>query len=64
MPVQLMSCNGGTGGENSLANQLAKELGRPVSGYDGDVLYTMPVWPFRAGVAPVPGVNNKTYGGK
>ena len=64
MPVQLMSCDGGTGGENSLANQLAKELGRPVSGYDGNVLYVMSVWPFKASVSPVPGAKNNTYGGK
>jgi RHS repeat-associated protein len=64
MPVQLMSCDGGAGGDNSLANQLAQKLGRPVSGYDGNVLYVAPLWPFKASVSPVPGAKNNTYNGK
>jgi hypothetical protein len=61
IPVQLMSCDGGTGGDESIASKLAKESGRTVSGYDGKVLYIMGLWPFPGSVEPVPGVKNRTY---
>ena len=60
-PVQLMSCNGGTGGDKSVAQSLADLLGRPVSGYDGLVLYRAPLWPLDANVSPIPGAKNQTY---
>jgi RHS repeat-associated protein len=63
-PVQLMSCYGGTGGDKSVAQQLANQLGRSVSGYDGLVLYRAPLWPFSASVTNLPGVSNQTFSPK
>ncbi len=62
MPVQLMSCWGGTGGDDSPAQKLANETGGTVSGYDGYVVYTSgdPFGFVKPGVGPVPGVNNVT----
>jgi RHS repeat-associated protein len=60
MPIQLMSCYGGAGGDDSIASKLSKELGVTVNGYDGLVLYRAPLWPFSAKVSPLPGVKNKT----
>ena len=63
-PVQLMSCNGGTGGDTSVAQKLANQLGRSVSGYDGLVLYRAPLWPFSSSVTHLPGVSNQTFSPK
>lgn len=60
-PVQLMSCYAGTGGDNSLAQQLSNALGVPVFGYDGYVVYQAPAYPFFGSVYPVPGVTNNDF---
>lgn len=62
MPVQLMTCNGGTG-PNPIAKQLADILGgdTKVSGYDGKVVYQSPLSPFSADVYPLPWVDNKSF---
>jgi RHS repeat-associated protein len=62
MPIQLMSCNAGSG-SNPIAKQLAGALQTPanVSGYDGYVFYVPPT-PFNSPiVSPFPWVSNNAY---
>ncbi|MDR0407873.1 MAG: hypothetical protein LBH45_02975 [Campylobacteraceae bacterium] len=47
-PVELKVCFSARGGENSLANQLSKELGVPVKGYQNTYEYH-PITPFLNG---------------
>ena len=66
MPVQLMTCFGGAGGKDSVANQLHEATGRVVSGHTDNVQYSPRYpggWP-RASAKPVKGAKNVTFGGK
>ena len=62
MPIDLMSCDAGSG-PNSYAEQLFEAMGgsADVAGYAGLVLYTAPLWPFSASVKPIPSVNRKIF---
>ncbi len=62
MPIQLMSCDAGSG-NNSIAKQLAQTLNSSanVSGYDGYVVY-VPQTPLNSAiVSPFPWATNYTY---
>ncbi|QLQ33442.1 MAG: RHS repeat-associated core domain-containing protein [Candidatus Thiothrix singaporensis] len=62
MPIQLMSCNAGSG-DHPIAEQLANLMDTPtsVSGYDGYVVY-LPKTPLNSAiVSPFPWASNNSY---